>query len=171
MCFTHFIPYIHTMQYAFEYKPTPLVGIYIHLRELGFFSLRDCICGYRNYPYIEEFCLLGYNAMQSVGSPSTFYFLWSWFVARPILRLWRQRRYIPPKRLNFSGPHRFTSISQKGGFLIATVVRTSNIDMSVSAKSLSDIKYGGEQSHLCGPRGHSELPFGVMSKSNVHLTY
>jgi hypothetical protein len=48
-----------------------------------------------------------------------------WFLARLILRPWRCRRHVPPKRrLNFNELH--CIISQKIGLFITTAWRTSN---------------------------------------------
>jgi hypothetical protein len=48
-----------------------------------------------------------------------------WFLVRLIPRLWRWRRYVPPKRrLTFNGLH--SSVFQKTECITITVLRTSN---------------------------------------------
>jgi hypothetical protein len=53
-----------------------------------------------------------------------------WFLARLILRPWRWRRHVLPKRrLTFNGLHGV--ISQKIRFFIPTAVRTSNLKTAI----------------------------------------
>jgi hypothetical protein len=105
LCFLGYYAYLLDLMYDIEdWGSTLLRNISKHVDDVGCTG-HGRIWGSHSGGY-EEYYLLGYKAIESqstfrrnISPPSSaFHLLSCWFLAELILRPWRWRRYVPPKR-------------------------------------------------------------------------